>query len=232
MKQMSGSNASAVTLTPVADAPVADTPKVAASGATPGRSARSVRTIRPCAALQKTECPRKTRRGSAGRAGSHAAHASRQQCSFSTGERPNGFLAAGSAGSYSLRGAAQSTSSASPAPVAGNAKPAGSNGSPVAQETDDPLKGWRLTAIIAGQYPRAVIEGVGTGPTLVGDRRARSRAECDGHSGARDRAAGRAASIHAAPAMPRLPHRKRAKTPETAKTKARKKRWTQYPLPK
>ena len=52
--------------------------------------------------------------------------------------------------------------------MAGNAKPADPNGSAGTPEADDPLKGWRLTAIIAGQFPRAVIEGAGKGPSLVG----------------------------------------------------------------
>ena len=57
-------------------------------------------------------------------------------------------------------GAGGSRAGASPASM-GNA-PAG------VQEADDPLKGWRLTAIIAGRTPRAVIEGAGKAPTLVG----------------------------------------------------------------
>jgi hypothetical protein len=47
-------------------------------------------------------------------------------------------------------------------------KPAGSGANAPVQEADDPLKGWHLTATIAGLHPRAVIEGAGPGLYQVG----------------------------------------------------------------
>ena len=47
-------------------------------------------------------------------------------------------------------------------------KSAGAGDKGSVQEADDPMKSWHLTAIIAGQYPRAVIEGSGPGSCQVG----------------------------------------------------------------